>query len=70
MNKALVRQLAILALVLLMFGIVGKWDFEDEELQAVSYCENVKSGLWPDYQGTYKSECSKIFLKTSLTFLK
>lgn len=46
----------LLALVLLM-GIVGHFDAEEAERQAEEYCHNVKSGIWPDYEGTYKEFC-------------
>ena len=42
-----------------MFGFVGAMDAEDAEQQAALYCDNVKSGIWPDYEGTYVSECEK-----------
>ena len=39
------------------FGIVGGMDYEDAKTQQALYCDNVKSGVWPDYEGTYVSEC-------------
>jgi len=50
---------AIVALFLLLFGLVGHWDYEDAEAQSILYCENVKAGIWPDYEGTYKKFCKK-----------
>lgn len=41
------------------FGIVGGMDYEDAKTQQALYCDNVKSGVWPDYEGTYVSECEK-----------
>ena len=41
------------------FGLVGAMDYEDAEAQQALYCDNVKSGVWPDYEGTYVSECEK-----------
>lgn len=41
------------------FGFVGAMDAEDAERQTALYCDNVKSGVWPDYEGTYVSECEK-----------
>lgn len=49
---------AVLAIVA-AFGLVGGMDAEDAEAQAALYCDNVKSGLWPDYEGIYVSECEK-----------
>lgn len=48
--------LVVLALLLLM-GVVGRMDYEDEQAQAALYCHNVKTGVWPDYEGTYKNFC-------------
>ena len=39
------------------FGIVGGMDYEDAKQEEISYCENVKSGQWPDYEGTYAKVC-------------
>ena len=48
----------ILALVLLaLYGIVGAMDAEDAQAEQEHYCEMVKAGYWPDYQGTYRREC-------------
>lgn len=41
------------------FGFVGAMDYEDAIAAQQFYCDNVKSGLWPDYEGTYVSECEK-----------
>ena len=50
----------LVALVLLaLFGIVGAMDYEDEVAAQEHYCEMVKAGHWPDYQGTYRSECRR-----------
>lgn len=29
----------------------------EPELELQGYCANVKAGVWPDYEGTYKIEC-------------
>lgn len=57
------RTLAILALVLLV-GIVGKMDYEDELLELDMYCQNVHTGVWPDYEGSYKEQCYEGHRKT------
>ena len=41
----------------IVFGAVGRWDFEAEQADHAHYCEMVKAGHWPDYQGTYRNEC-------------
>jgi hypothetical protein len=50
---------------LILFGIVGGMDAEDEQAQLEHYCEMVKlnkkdpSAGWPDYDGIYKTACNK-----------
>ena len=54
------KQIAIpvgMLLVLAVFGFVGHMDYEDEQAAQAQYCEMVKVGHWPDYQGTYRREC-------------
>ncbi len=58
MNRKLKTIGAVLAIVA-AFGFVGAMDAEDAEVQQALYCDNVKSGVWPDYEGTYVSECEK-----------
>ncbi len=58
MKRKLTTIVAVLA-VIAAFGFVGNMDYEDEQAQAALYCDNVKSGVWPDYEGTYVSECEK-----------
>ena len=36
-------------------GIVGRLDFEDEQIEHAHYCEMVKDGYWPAFKG----ECQK-----------
>ncbi len=45
---------AVVVAVLLLAGIAGRFDYEDEVRQSVIYCENVRAGIWPDYEGTAK----------------
>ena len=51
--KGILAALVMLAL----FGIVGELDLQAVEADQAHYCEMVKAGHWPDYQGTYRSEC-------------
>ena len=53
------KTVLIAVAVVALFGIVGHFDYEDAKQEEISYCENVKSGVWPDYEGTYVSECEK-----------
>ena len=51
------RMAAILAALVLLFGLAGAMDYEDQQAEQERYCEMVKAGFWPDYQGTYRREC-------------
>ena len=51
------RMAAILAALVLLFGLAGHMDYEDQQAEQERYCEMVKAGYWPDYQGTYRREC-------------
>ena len=51
------RMAAIIAALVLLFGLVGRMDYEDQLAEQANYCEMVKAGFWPDYQGTYRREC-------------
>jgi hypothetical protein len=43
--------------VLVIMGLAMTSDYDDAvELDRV-YCENVLDGTWPDYRGTYATEC-------------
>lgn len=57
----MIKKICIFAAVILAFGIVGHFDYEDEVAAEALYCDNVKAGIWPDYEGTYKKDCAKIF---------
>lgn len=51
------RVAAIAAALVLLLGLVGRMDYEDQQADQAHYCEMVKAGYWPDYQGTYRREC-------------
>jgi hypothetical protein len=51
------RLAAIVAALALLFGLAGRMDYEDQQAEQANYCEMVKAGFWPDYQGTYRHEC-------------
>jgi hypothetical protein len=48
---------------LILFGLVGTMDAEDEQAQLEHYCEMVKLNKhdktlgWPDYDGIYDQSC-------------
>ena len=57
MNRT--QTLLALVAVLLLLGLMGHMDYEDAKAEEANYCEMVKAKLWPDYRGTYRSECRR-----------
>lgn len=51
------KTVAALLALLGIFGLAGAMDYEDQQAEQEHYCEMVKAGHWPDYQGTYRREC-------------
>lgn len=62
MNLTTIDPLRVLLLVLALvcLGIVGHLDAEDAELEADHYCQMVRDGYWPNYQGI---DCSRADLE-------
>lgn len=49
---------AVLTVFALAMVIVGKMERTDAKLNQLQYCNNVRDGVWPDYErGRYKLEC-------------
>lgn len=52
------RQVIGLLFIAAAFIVVGMMDKQDAELEQQRYCNNVRDGVWPDYErGRYKLEC-------------
>ncbi len=51
------KMIAVLLALLGLFGLAGAMDYEDQQAAQAQYCDMVKAGHWPDYQGTYRREC-------------
>ena len=51
------KTTVVLLALLGLFGLAGAMDYEDQQAEQARYCEMVKAGYWPDYQGTYRREC-------------
>ncbi len=51
------KMIAVLLSLLGLFGLAGAMDYEDQQAEQAHYCDMVKAGYWPDFQGTYRSEC-------------
>ncbi len=43
--------IAIVLLVLLVYGMVGMSDYANEEYSSSYYCQMVEDGYWPKYKG-------------------
>ena len=56
MNRKLIVIAGIVAFVALL-GMAGQMDFEDAKAEEALYCDNVKNGVWPDYDGIYADVC-------------
>lgn len=52
------RVIAIIGIIIALLGIAGKMDFEDEARSQKLYCDNVASGIWPNYDKVYNSDCT------------
>lgn len=48
-----------LLVILALYGLVGQMDYDDAVDQQAQYCAMVKAGHWPDYQGTYRTQCRR-----------
>lgn len=45
------KKLFLASILLLIFGVVGKMDFDDAVAAEAHYCSMVASGAWPAYKG-------------------
>jgi hypothetical protein len=59
MNTTHLTTAAVIALLLLAFGLVGQSDYEDAVAADQHYTEMVCAGYWPDFDGR-KPNCSAI----------
>lgn len=53
------RKARIVAAVLLavVIAIALGCGPDETEVEQKQYCDNVRDGYWPDYNGSYKAEC-------------
>lgn len=57
MNKdAIIISLIVLGSAILI-GLVGNNDYKDEVAALKVYCHDVKTGVYPDYQMKYSTQC-------------
>lgn len=62
MNNRTLTILGAVAAVTLL-GFAGSMDYADEVREQVLYCDNVAAKVWPDYEGSYSTECTAEKLK-------
>lgn len=53
------RKVMLAVIMAVLLGVAGSFDVAEESRQAEEYCEMVRSGLWPDYEGTFKKNCQR-----------
>ena len=44
--------------ILLLMGLVGTGDYEDQLAEQRFYCEQVSEGHWPDYKNIVAEACN------------
>lgn len=67
--KALAYIIVITAL-LMLFGIVGGHDLKAAAAEHLTYCANVKDKIWPDYNKTFRKECTPDKIKNLENILR
>lgn len=53
------KMIAVPLALLALLGLAGAMDYEDQQAEQERYCEMVKAGYWPDFNGTYRDECQR-----------
>lgn len=51
------RQVIGVVLIAAAVIVVGMMDKQALDEQQRQYCNNVRDGVWPDYEHTYKESC-------------
>jgi hypothetical protein len=49
----------VFLIVIGLLGVAGTLEFQDEKQAEENYCEMVKRGEWPDFEGTYHDFCER-----------
>ncbi len=57
MKKTTMRTIAIVLGILAALKFAGDADYQEAKDQQARYCENVASGVWPDYKGNASEVC-------------
>ena len=63
MNSEEKNTLVVFISLLVVLGIAllvtGTLEYQDEVQSQETYCDMVKAGNWPDYEGTYHDFCER-----------
>ena len=51
--KNLLIHIFVILILLILLGVVGRMDYEDEVRSFTHYCHMVKEGAWPDFKNLY-----------------
>lgn len=54
-----IRLFLVGVAIAIVYGSIGTGDYLEAKKSESRYCENVNSGVWPDYQENYKEICKK-----------
>jgi hypothetical protein len=63
-------ELGVFVLILVLISYVQIEDSKQIEQEQALYCSNVKYGVWPDYEKSYKEFCQKEFGEIEKVFSK
>lgn len=55
--KQILKMTALALIVGTGCHIVNVLESQDEQSLTLQYCENVSSGVWPDYEKNFSSKC-------------
>lgn len=51
------KTIDLLLILAALFAVAGWLESEPQLVELEIYCENVREGLWPDYNNIYIKEC-------------
>jgi len=61
--KRTIIKTSIVALVFVLFGVLGSMDKKDAASTELRYCKNVSLKTWPDFNENYATQCTEKKIK-------
>jgi hypothetical protein len=58
-DESTLTVIGALMIVVIALLIIGTMEYSDEINEQQTYCDMVKDGKWPDYEGTYHEFCER-----------